>query len=210
MQVEYFDIYNENMEPIGSQPRSEVHSKGYWHITFQCWLIFEEEGKEYILFQKRHKDKDTYPNLLDITAAGHLKAGEKISDGVRELEEELGINVNYEELIKIEVIKERKVEDNFVDAELANVFLYNYNIPKKQFKLQEDEVVGIFKAELSEIKKLFKQIAKYIQIEGYEIDSLGKKQDIKLRVELKDFVPHKPSYYMKVFNAAEKYFNTNI
>jgi isopentenyldiphosphate isomerase len=209
IRVEYFDIYNENMEHLGIETRSEVHQKGYWHTTFQCWLVCEEEGKYYILFQKRHKDKDTYPNLLDITAAGHLKAGEKISDGVRELEEELGISVNYEELVPIEVIKEKKVEDHFIDAEFANVFLYNCNIPMEQLKLQEDEVVGIFKADITKIKRLFKQMEKYMQIQGYEIDYLGKKHEIKLRVQLKDFVPHKPLYYMEVFKAVEKFFNIN-
>lgn len=206
--MEYFDTYNENMEHIGIQTRAEVHRKGYWHVTFQCWLIFKEDGKQYILFQKRHKDKDTYPNLLDITAAGHLHAGEHISNGVREIKEELGIEVKYEDLIPLEVVKERKAENHFIDAEFANIYLYKCNTPIEQFKLQEDEVVGIFKVELSEVKKLFKHLEKYIQIQGYELDSLGKKHDIKLRAEVKDFVPHKPSYYMKVFNWAEKYFNT--
>lgn len=35
MKKEFLDIYNENMEWIGTEERSVVHSKGYWHKTFR-------------------------------------------------------------------------------------------------------------------------------------------------------------------------------
>ncbi|MEK4700857.1 hypothetical protein MKX47_14755 [Solibacillus sp. FSL R7-0668] len=46
----------------------------------------------------RSKLKKDYPNQFDITAAGYLLATETVLDGVRELYEELGINIAFEEL----------------------------------------------------------------------------------------------------------------
>lgn len=204
--MEYFDIYNEKMEHMGTELRGTVHKKGLWHKTFQCWFLNKEEGKDYILFQKRHESKDTYPNLLDITAAGHLSAGEKIEDGIRELQEELGLEVSFKELVPLGVIKERKVEDNFIDAEFGNVFLYHNKLPMEQFRLQTDEVIGMFKLEVADAIKLLDGTKKKAVARGYEVDSAGDKHELTLHITLEDLVPHSYLYYRKVFEAAKNYF----
>jgi isopentenyldiphosphate isomerase len=204
MKQEYFDIYNENMEHIGTELRSIVHKKGYWHKSFQCWLVCKEGSEEYILFQKRHVDKDTYPDLLDITAAGHLSAGETVQDASRELKEELGIAVDFKELQPLGIFKEEKVEINFIDREFGNVFLYCCEMPMEDFTLQADEVVGMFKAKLKETIMLFHKKQDNIIIEGYEINASGSKKKANLKVSLKDFVPHDLSYYNKVLKAADE------
>jgi isopentenyldiphosphate isomerase len=202
MKQEYFDIYNENMEHIGIELRSVVHKKGYWHKSFQCWFVCKEGSEEYILFQKRHADKDTYPNLLDITAAGHLSAGETVEDASRELEEELGIAADFKELLPLGIVKEEKVEVNFIDREFGNGFLYYCKIPMENFTLQADEVVGMFKAKLEDARLLFDNKLEYIVVEGYETNALGGKEKSQLKVSLQDFVPHDLKYYNKVLQAA--------
>jgi isopentenyldiphosphate isomerase len=204
MKQEYFDIYNENMEHVGTELRSVVHKKGYWHKSFQCWFVCKEGSEEYILFQKRHADKDTYPNLLDITAAGHLSAGETVQDASRELQEELGIAVDFKELQPLGIFKEEKVEINFIDRELGNVFLYCCEMHMEDFTLQADEVVGMFKAKLKETIMLFHKKQDSIIIEGYEINASRSKKKVNLKVSLKDFVPHDLNYYNKVLEAADK------
>lgn len=203
MKQEYFDIYNENMEYIGTELRSEVHKKGYWHKSFQCWFVCREGSGEYILFQKRHADKDTYPNLLDITAAGHLSAGETVEDASRELEEELGIAVDFKELHLLGIFKEEKIEVNFIDREFGNVFLYCCGMPMEDFTLQADEVVGMYKAKLKDAIMLFDKKQDNIIVEGYEINALGGKKNVNLKVSLRDFVPHDMNYYNKVLEAAD-------
>ena len=208
--MEYFDIYNDKMEHIGTKPRSEVHEKGYWHKSFQCWFIFKEGEKEYILFQKRHEAKDTYPNLLDISSAGHLSADESLEDGVRELEEELGVKVSYEELKPLGIIIEQKEEDYFIDNEFANVFLYNCRIPMESFKLQAEEVTGMFKLKIDEVLDLLEGRLKNIKAEGYELKENGEYNPISISVEAKDFVPHDLSYYRKILTSAKQYLNNQI
>jgi isopentenyldiphosphate isomerase len=205
MAAEYFDIYNENMNFIGTELRTEVHKKGYWHKSFQCWFIFKNSGKDYILFQRRHTLKDTYPGLLDISSAGHLSSGEELRDGVRELEEELGISVRFDELISLGIIIERKQEINFIDNEFANVFLYNCKIPMENFKFQIEEVTGIFKILIDDIIELFEGRVKFIEAQGYELDESGKNKPLDLYVTVKDFVPHALDYYRNIFNEAKFY-----
>lgn len=202
MVAEYFDIYNENMELIGTELRSEVHKKGYWHKSFQCWFIVKENEKKYILFQRRHYSKDTYPNLLDISSAGHLSAGEKIEDGVRELEEELGISVKFNELIPLGVIVERKNEESFIDNEFANIFLYHCETPIENFRLQAEEVTGIFKVLIDDLIALFEGSIQSVEAKGYELDESGENKELDLPVCIKDLVPHGFHYYMKIFNEA--------
>jgi isopentenyldiphosphate isomerase len=206
MAAEYFDIYNESMELIGTELRSEVHKHGYWHKSFQCWFIVKENEKNYILFQRRHSSKDTYPNLLDVSSAGHLSAGEKIEDGVRELEEELGIAVKYDELIPLGVIIEKKMEEYFIDNEFANVFLYYCEIPMEEFRLQAEEVTGMFKILTADLIELFEGNVQSIEANGYELDESGKNKELDLHVCVKDFVPHCLDYYMKIFNEAKNIF----
>ncbi|WP_372454640.1 NUDIX hydrolase, partial [Priestia aryabhattai] len=79
---------------------------GLWHQTFHCWIYRVVNDQIEMLFQKRHPQKDTCPDLLDITSAGHLLASEQPCDGVRELEEELGLSVSFEELDKLGVIRD--------------------------------------------------------------------------------------------------------
>ena len=68
--------------------REEIHRLGYWHETFHCWFVKKVHNEWMIYFQLRSKEKADYPLLLDITAAGHLLAGETINDGIREIDEE--------------------------------------------------------------------------------------------------------------------------
>lgn len=201
---EYLDIYNENMQFIGTELRYIVHKKGLWHKSFQCWFISKEKSKTFILFQKRHACKDTFPNLLDITSAGHLSTGEKVEDGVRELKEELGINIDFKNLLPLGVIIEKKSEKSFIDNEFANVFLYICNIPIQEFNLQKEEVTGMFKVDLDDITKLFTNKVSCIDIEGYDVNENGDKLFSRRPVCKNDFVPHDLSYYLKILSEAKK------
>lgn len=84
MTPERFDIYDDQQNWIGTSLRSEVHAKGYWHRSFHCWIVRDEGEQRRVLFQRRRDIKDTFPGCYDITAAGHLTAGEQLQDASRE------------------------------------------------------------------------------------------------------------------------------
>lgn len=93
MSIEMIKIYDEQKNPLGITSRDIVHQKGYWHDTFHCWFLKNENNIDYIYFQLRSKVKNDFPNLLDITAAGHILANETVGEGIREIKEELGMDV---------------------------------------------------------------------------------------------------------------------
>ncbi|MEH7237950.1 NUDIX hydrolase [Bacillus sp. JJ1562] len=195
---EKIKIFDDNKNLIGIASRSDVHRIGYWHEVFYCWFISNEQGIDYIYLQLRSNNKKDYPNLLDITAAGHLLAAETVEDGVREINEEIGIDVAFEELIKLGVLDYSVVQEDFVDKEQANVFLYKSENILDDFTLQVEEVSGIVKAKFIDFSQLWFGEKDEIEISGFEINDDGKKQIIKENVSRDKFVPHPVSFYKEV------------
>ena len=200
MESEWLTIFNENKEPIGKATREEVHKKGYWHETFHCWFISKEREKTYLYFQLRSKCKKDYPNLLDITAAGHLMSHETVSDGVREVKEELGIDVSMAELVSLGVIPYSAEYTNLIDREMAHVFIYSCNLAWDDFKLQKEEVSGILKMEISHFYKLWFKNEQEVPAAGFEVNETGKTVIVERRITKAEFVQHEDSYFEKVLN----------
>ncbi|MGE6258284.1 NUDIX hydrolase [Heyndrickxia sporothermodurans] len=195
METELLKIFDENKNPIGVATREEVHQKGYWHETFQCWFIKKESEKIYIILQIRSEDKKDYPNLIDITAAGHLLANETVIDGIREIKEEIGVEVSFHELISLGVIDYSVTRKDLIDREIANVFLFKCNQPINHFILQKEEVSGIVKIDFDDFYDLWLGNKDKVQIEGFEIDKKGKKVSIDRIAQKDEFVPHEKVYY---------------
>ena len=86
--MEEFDVLNENGEfTFKTATREECHTKGLWHRAVYAF-IFNKNGD--VLLQKRSNQKKLWPNLWDITAGGHVLAGEFGKDALkREVKEEL-------------------------------------------------------------------------------------------------------------------------
>lgn len=203
---EILDIYDENMKFIGKATRKDAHKMGLWHKTFQCWIIRKEGKEEFILFQRRNKDKDTFPNLLGITAAGHLSSGEEPKDGVREIEEELGLKVNYEDLRFVGLFKQINNEESYKDHQFSYVYIYEFEEDLKKLKIQKEEVNAIIKLKVKAIRALFQKKV-YSIIGEVVINADGEKVEYSSEFTLKDFVPHTEEYYLKLCQAVEAYYN---
>lgn len=147
------DILNEDGSFSGeTASKKEAHEKGLWHRAAHVWFInsFDE-----ILLQKRSAAKDSYPGLYDVSAAGHLSAGDtSLAGAQREIEEELGIKVNTKELIKIGEVKQQAVLNNgvYINNEWNDVYVVRKNIPVEDFVLQEAEVDHVTYISLKDFK----------------------------------------------------------
>lgn len=206
---EMLDYFDDKMNYLGTTTREEIHHKGFWHQTFHCWILRRDKNNKFILFQKRGSDKKSYPNTLDITAAGHLIAGEKKEDGLRELNEELGINAKYSDLIYLGIrMSSAKVKD-MLNQEFAHVFLLEWNINLNKYKLQIDEVSGLVQIELKKGLQLFSGEKKKVECEGFHLNNKNEKENIKLLIGKEYIIPRIDNYYYKIFIMAERYFNNN-
>ena len=201
METELLTIYDSFGASIGVATREEVHKKGYWHKTFQCYVIGIENDAEYMYIQLRSQGKKDFANLYDITAAGHILSNESVEEGVREVNEELGLNVSSDELLSLGIIPNIIVSENIKDYELSHVFLYEMKEPMETLILQQEEVSGIAKAPLREFIDFFNGKLEHLEIEGYQLELNGEKNWFSESINKEKFVPHSKEYFVGVAKA---------
>ena len=220
--MEYIDIFDENNNPIGEKKeKQQAHEEGNFHRTVHVWII---NDKNELLLQKRSATKKTHLNCWDISGAGHIKAGETISDGaIRELKEELGVEIEEKDLQYITTIKSTKNPKNmefqyvyllrcnkkieeyiFEDGEVSDV---KYIFYKDLEKMVEEKVEGLL-IHVEEYKSLFKYITnKNINIRTCttsDVDSIYNIQNIVIdnfkEEEKGYFLPFKKETYLRIVN----------
>ena len=142
---EMLNVVDENGEQTGDLVgREEAHEKGIRHRTAHVWLYREKNGSVQLLLQKRSEHKD-YPGCYDISAAGHLRAGESsLSCALRELGEELGITADEKDLHRCgkRVFCFRGKTKNgrpFMDNQVSDVYLLRCEKEETEFSLDADE-----------------------------------------------------------------------
>ena len=122
--MEYLDVLDEKGRRTGkSKPKPDVHRDGDWHRSVHIWFI---NSKGEILLQKRGKAMEAFPGYWDISAAGHVSAGQTPEEAAwREVKEEIGINLSENELNFLGEIIQREVLNNntYISNEFANVYL---------------------------------------------------------------------------------------
>lgn len=202
---ERFKIFDENGTMTGTAMRSDVHRQGYWHETFHCWFISKEAGQAYIYLQMRSKHKKDFPNLLDITAAGHLLSNETVYDGVREVKEELGVDVSFDELVPVGTVRYSLIRKGFIDNEFAHVFLYEIEHDFDDYMLQKEEVSGMYRANFADFCQLIVADVENIVVQGFEVNEDGQNIYITKMINKDDFVPHDITYYNKIVEAMSHY-----
>ncbi|WP_097046214.1 NUDIX hydrolase [Flagellimonas pacifica] len=177
---ELIDILDESGNPTGRTClKSEAHLKGLFHPTIHVWF-YTLEGQ--LLFQKRARNKDTFPSLWDVSVAGHIGAGEDIKiAATREVEEEIGLTIAISDLEGIGMFKSmHQHSETLIDNEFHHNFLCVLKVPLSELKRQESEVDDL---------KLFAW------------------EDFKKKVEqnqLEGFVPHELSYYQTTISEIER------
>lgn len=200
-----FDIYDEKMKWLGTAPRSEVHAKGLWHRTFQCWIVSLGGQKPELLLQLRHPGKDLFPNLLDISCAGHLGAGETTEEGVRELEEELGLTVDFSEFISCGMFAEEDIiSEDLIDREFCHVFIYRCDQSLHHYTLQADEVCGLFAVSAEGLERLVHQETNQLAASGYKMSLNGRLAETSMFLTIDDLVPHPVAYFDLVFGTLKE------
>ena len=178
--------------------KSEAHRRGLWHRCFHCWVFgTEASGESYLLVQRRAAAKDTWPGYLDVTAAGHLAAGEGPLDGLRELEEELGLSVEPERLIPL---GSRRIEQEIpggCDREFHEVFLLFDPTPPERLRLQAEEVGAVLSMRLD----LAEALGACESVPALEYAG-GRATPVRVRPS--DFVPNDDEYLRRVAGAARR------
>jgi isopentenyldiphosphate isomerase len=199
---EKVDILDSRGEKTGEVTwKSEAHRLGLWHRCFHCWIFSSGTSSKgpHLFVQRRTAGKETWPNKLDVTAAGHVGAGEEVLEGgLREIEEELGLRVEPGELISLGTRKSELEIPGGLDCEFQEVFLLVRTLSPKDLRLQEEEVAAVARLRLDDLETLYgggKVLA----------EEWARGEASTFSVSLADFVPGEDEYLLRVACAARSY-----
>lgn len=152
--MEHFDILDEQGNKTGQmKPRNDVHRDGDWHRVVHAWII---NGKGELLLQKRAKNKEMYPNMWDISSAGHVCAGDdSIVSAIREVEEELGLVLAKKDFEHLFTVKNQVVlhDGAFINNEFDDVYLVTMEVDISKLILQKEELSEVKWVDFVEYEK---------------------------------------------------------
>lgn len=158
MPEELIDVLDASGNFTGAvKPKSEVHRDGDWHRSVHVWIV-TPDGR--VLLQKRASTKKSHPGLWDISAAGHISAGESSLDSaLRETEEELGLRLAAEEL---KLVAQSRIEwalndGRFLENEFHDIYLLRRDVDLSSLRLQASEVDDARLVTLEELRALVVQ-----------------------------------------------------
>lgn len=144
---EMMDVYDENKiktgKVINREDRKNLNNNEYT-LCVHCWII---NSKKEILITQRSMHMNRGGKWED--THGGVIAGESSIDGMkRELKEELGIDVDANELKLIKTLKREKV--------FRDCYIIKKDILLKDIKFNDNEVMNCKYVTLDEFKEIIK------------------------------------------------------
>jgi isopentenyl-diphosphate Delta-isomerase len=156
--MEYLDILDENGNKTGEvKTRKEVHAKGLWYKAVHVWII---NSKNQLLVQLRSAKKISHPNMWDISAAGHISAGDdSITTCIKETKEELGLNFTEADFEFLFNIKTQNIQNHgtFLNNGYHDIYLVRRNVELDELTLQKEEVAEVKFINIEELKNIIKE-----------------------------------------------------
>ncbi|MDD7913116.1 NUDIX hydrolase [Polaribacter ponticola] len=149
---EFIDILTSKGEFTGETAlKSEAHKHGWFHQTVHVWFYTVTKK---ILLQKRASVKKVFPNHWDVSVAGHISAGERVEKAaIREVKEEIGIDIEESDLQKIGFRKDEIVHPNgILDNEFKHIYVCKLNKSINQLIMQPEEIDDLQLFDLSILK----------------------------------------------------------
>lgn len=151
---ELLDVLTSDGTPTGeAKARAAVHRDGDWHRVFHLWIVKDGDA---VLVQRRAPGKDLAPGKLDVTVGGHLRAGEGWPQGLREVEEELGFEVDPTELAHLGTFRNERTYPHAVDREFQEVFALSRDAPLDAYPLDPREVDVLYELPLARAIELWR------------------------------------------------------
>lgn len=136
---EFFDVLNEKGNfTEKAESREKCHKEGLWHKAVVVFII---NSKDQVLLQKRSPNKRMWPNMWDVTAGGHVLAGEFGFEAIiREAKEELGIELNKNEMTFLGSSISTNNKGDIVNKHFNEYYIVNKDLDETSLTLQKEEV----------------------------------------------------------------------
>ena len=136
------NVVDEDGNIVGVETRENIHKLGLLHREVNVWF-YTPEGK--IIFQHRSIDKDTFPGLLDATAAGHVEIGDDFEDtAIKETKEETGVDLSKGDISLMRMDRYR-YEDSvtgMVNNSICAVYAYCFHGRLDELSVEQGAAIG--------------------------------------------------------------------
>jgi isopentenyldiphosphate isomerase len=201
---EPFDIITADGRPTGRvKTRAEIHRDGDWHRAIHVWVAgVDDHGRPFLTFQRRSPQKDTWPARYDATVGGHYRAGETLTETVREVEEEIGIIPDLRELRPLGVrVCANEAQPGIVDREIQDLFLLRDDRPLENFRPNPAELAALVRFPLGILVPFLAGERGEIDGESLAPEATGA-EPITARSD--DFIPTVDRYFLRVAIAAQQ------
>ena len=150
--MEIINIFDENENLIGTSTKKEAHQKGLWHQVFGCLFINSNNNKVYLQYKNNKYNDLSEENKIDISVGGHLTSKENYKDGIREIKEESGLNIKYDELIYVgKRIINKFINDNYIIREFSYVHILDQKYNINELKSSDNEVLYFIEFDIDEL-----------------------------------------------------------
>lgn len=172
MTNESIDVLTESGEFAGeTKQKAAVHRDGDWHRCAHVWIV---TGDGRVLLQRRSERKDNWPSRWDVSVAGHVSAGESApAAAIREVREEIGLELTSEDLQHVATIREAHVlyDGAYRDNEIHEVFVVRREVDVSSLVLDPEEVAEVRLVPWAEVARLdpvphpaeYEAVARFLQ-----------------------------------------------
>ncbi len=197
---ELLDVVEPTGQHVARLPRSKVHAEALWHQVFHC-LVVRSSLPARVLLQRRKRSSLAFPGMLDLSVSGHLVAGERPLDGIREVREETGLVIDATRLVSLG--RRLLVDDSGEgrNREIAHVFLLTDDTPLEDLRLESNEVAGFVEVTINDLLRMLEDPSS--TVEADEVDTDGIVRPVTCTgVEL---VPAIDGYWIVLATMAERH-----
>jgi isopentenyldiphosphate isomerase len=177
-------LLDDDGEPTGAtKARGLVHRDGDWHGALHIWAGgVDSDGESFVLFQRRSLTKDTWPGALDVAVGGHRRAGESLAETACEAEEEIGLRVGLDDLVRIgRRFVAGTARDGVIDREVQEVFAVRSDLPLGDYTLHPEEVDALVAVPIAGALRLY--AGEVERVAARTCDQRGQASDVWLVYE---------------------------
>jgi len=154
---EIVDVVDDNNRVVGQIGKDDAHKTGAQHRGVTILLV-ASDGR--VVFQRRAPNKKTFANRLDVSVAGHVKAGITYDETAQaEISEESPIPINFTRLQPVDI------EGEYFKADVKDPAIGHNRELKKVY------IVRLTQEEVEQIKRMDAEKRRFWQ--GYPVNAGG-------------------------------------
>ena len=149
--MELIQIVDKNGNFTGEiMDKEEAHDKNLLHNEVAAFVI---NDKEQVLLQKRSANKRFNPNKWAL-CAGHVDAYESLENAIlREIKEEIGIDINPNELVPF---GEREFTIRDSNSHITYFYYVKSNLNEEDFIIQKEELSEVKWFDIDQVIEMIK------------------------------------------------------